>query len=57
MVALESNEKYQVRLFLHKIGKTHLANHALQCGHPANWGSANSIHTPTSKNKVNVCNG
>lgn len=44
MAAFESNEKYQVHLFLHKVSKTHLANHALQCGHPANWSSANQ-HT------------
>lgn len=29
MAAFESNEKYQVHLFLHKVSKTHLANHAL----------------------------
>lgn len=59
MAALESNEKYQVHLFLHKVSKTHLANHTLQRGHPASWSSANSTHTSNriSKNKVIVYNG
>jgi len=48
-----------VHLFSQKVSKTRLADWALQCGHPANWVSANNLHTssPTNKNKVIVCNG
>lgn len=59
MAAVESSEKYQMHLFFHKVSKTRLASHTLQCGHPASWSSANSIHTsnPISKIKMTVYSG
>lgn len=40
--------------FIFAQSKTQLANHTLQCGHPASWSSANSIHTSNTISKIKV---